>query len=409
MTIADLPHLLRETEQITNIFINAKKSLYLVGGIVRDLLLEMDVTSNVDIDLTTDALPEEIKDIVAPLAENLWLPGEKFGTIGIHLNGRIYEITTHRAESYSADSRKPQVTYSTDINEDLSRRDFTVNAMAISLPEGTLIDPFQGEHDLAQGLLRTPLTPQESFSDDPLRMLRAARFMAVYKLTPDHELVNAMADLIDRFSIVSAERILGELDKLLQAKHPEGGLQLLHDTGLLRLFLPEVSPDRFQYIAGIPADPTLRIAAILAETAQSDYDKRLRSLRYSKERISIIRQAIEGASRILSNPVGDSDYRRWYFQTGEYREQSYQIALTLGENVPEIWEKMEETRISLGEELNDFSLPVSGDEIMEILQIKEGQMVGQALKYLQEQRFDKGPFTDLDAREMLHAWWEKNK
>ena len=407
--MTDLTHLLQETEQITNTFINAKKSLYLVGGIVRDLLLGKDVTSNTDIDLTTDALPEETKDIVAPLAENLWLPGEKFGTIGIQLNGRTYEITTHRAESYNSDSRKPQVRYSTDINEDLSRRDFTVNAMAISLPEGTLIDPFQGEHDLTQGLLRTPLTPQESFSDDPLRMLRAARFMAAYKLTPDPELVNAMADLVDRFSIVSAERILGEIDKLLQAEHPEEGLQLLHDTGLLHLFLPEVSPERFQYIAGIPADPNLRIAAMLANTALHDYENRLRALRFSKERISIIRQIIERASQILNNPADDSNYRRWYFQTGEYRAQSYQIALTLDENVPEIWAKMEETRIRLGEELNDFTLPISGDEIMEILQINQGQMVGEALKYLQEQRFNEGPFTAVAAREMLHAWWGKNK
>ena len=407
--MTNLTYLLQETEQITNIFVNSKKSLYLVGGIVRDLLLGKDVTSNIDIDLTTDALPEEIKDIVAPLAENLWLSGEKFGTIGIHLNGRTYEITTHRAESYNLDSRKPQVTYSTNINEDLSRRDFTVNAMAISLPDGTLIDPFQGEHDLAQGLLRTPLTPQESFSDDPLRMLRAARFIASYKLTPDPELINTMADLVDRFSIVSAERILGEIDKLLQAKDPEEGLQLLHDTGLLRLFLPEVTPERFQYIVDIPADPTLRIAALLAKTPRHDYDKRLRALRFSKERIVIIRQIIEGASHILDSPVGDSDYRRWYFQSGENREESYQIALTLSENVPKIWEKMEETRLRLGEELNDFVLPVSGDEIMELLQIKEGQMVGVALKYLQDQRFDKGPFTDSDAREMLLEWWEKNK
>ena len=180
----NLPKLIQETEELTNQFLTANKSLYLVGGIVRDLFLKSEMTSEVDLDLTTDALPEEIKQIVSPIAKNLWLPGEKFGTIGIHHNDRTYEITTHRAESYDSNSRKPEVTYSTNIEEDLSRRDFTINAMAISLPQGTLMDPFNGKNDLSEGILRTPLTPEESFSDDPLRMLRAARFTAVYNLNP---------------------------------------------------------------------------------------------------------------------------------------------------------------------------------------------------------------------------------
>ena len=249
----NLPNLIQETEELTKQFLIANKSLYLVGGIVRDLFLKSDVTSEVDLDLTTDALPEEIKQIVAPIATNLWLPGEKFGTIGIHYNDRIYEITTHRAESYDPDSRKPEVTYSTNIEEDLSRRDFTINAMAISLPEGILIDPFNGESDLLEGLLRTPLTPEESFSDDPLRMLRAARFTAAYNLTPAPELASAIPALIDRFNIVSAERIIGELDKLLQAPNPDRGLHLLHETGLLKAFLPEVAPQRFQYLLNLQA------------------------------------------------------------------------------------------------------------------------------------------------------------
>ena len=224
----NLPKLIQETEHLTNQFLAANKSLYLVGGIVRDLCLKSEITSEADLDLTTDALPEEIKQIVAPIATNLWLPGEKFGTIGIHHNNRTYEITTHRSESYDSNSRKPEVAYSIDINEDLSRRDFTINAMAISLPEGTLIDPFNGQKDLREGLLRTPLTPEESFSDDPLRMLRAARFTAAYNLTPDPELVDAIHALIGRFNIVSAERIIGELDKLLLAHNPQRGLDLLH-------------------------------------------------------------------------------------------------------------------------------------------------------------------------------------
>ena len=401
----NLPKLIQETEELTNQFLIANKSLYLVGGIVRDLFLKSEMTSEVDLDLTTDALPEEIKQIVSPIAKNLWLPGEKFGTIGIHHNDRTYEITTHRAESYDSNSRKPEVTYSTNIEEDLSRRDFTINAMAISLPQGTLIDPFNGESDLLEGLLRTPLTPEESFSDDPLRMLRAARFTAAYNLTPAPELVSAIPALIDRFDIVSAERIIGELDKLLQAPNPDRGLHLLHETGLLKAFLPEVAPQRFQYLLNLPIDPSTRLAALLAEIQSDECVKRLRNLRYSKERISTIQQVIAGANGILDDPSSESDYRRWYDQVGDKRAVSYLIALTLSDNVEDIWEKMEETRIRLGDDLNDFSLPISGNEIIQLLEVEEGRIIGKALQHLQKLRFDNGPFSSEDAQEILQDWW----
>ena len=401
----NLPNLIQETEHLTNQFLTANKSLYLVGGIVRDLCLKSEITSEMDLDLTTDALPEEIKQIVAPIATNLWLPGEKFGTIGIHYNNRTYEITTHRSESYDTHSRKPEVAYSMDINEDLSRRDFTINAMAISLPEGTLIDPFNGQKDLREGLLCTPLTPEESFSDDPLRMLRAARFTAAYNLTPDPELVNAIHTLIGRFHIVSAERIIGELDKLLLAHNPQRGLDLLHDTGLLNVFLPEVTPERFTLISNLPLDSTIRAAGLLAETKSTTTMKRLRELRYSKERISTIQQVISGAQRILEDPSSNSDYRRWYQKVGEARDASYEIAKTLSDNAEHIWAKMEETRIRLGNELNDFSLPITGHEIIEILEVEEGEIIGEALQYLQNLRFDQGPFSNSDARNILQDWW----
>lgn len=405
MTTQNFSPLLDEVRELTDQFLNADRTLYLVGGIVRDLFANEKVTSKMDLDFTTDALPDEIKKIVAPVADNLWLSGEKFGTIGIQHNGRIYEITTHRAESYDIDSRKPQVSYSKDINEDLSRRDFTINAMAISLPDGTLIDPFNGQHDLKEGLLRTPLTPQESFSDDPLRMMRAARFMAGYNLIPAPELINAMHDLAERFNIVSAERILGELDKLLQVQFPEKGFLLLHDTGILRLFLPEISSKRFQYLSEITADATLRMAALLAEMAPPESKKRLRELRYSKERSSAIQQIIDGAITIFQDPSSDSNYRRWYHQIGEYREQSFQIALTLNEEARQIWAKMEETRTQLGSELDDFSLPITGDEIIKLLLIEEGPIVGEALQYLQHQRFEYGQISNSEAQKMLQDWW----
>ncbi len=405
----NLPHILQETELLTQQFLHAGKSLYLVGGIVRDLLLERDTTNSVDIDLTTNALPEEIKEIVAPIADNLWLSGEKFGTIGIHINKRAYEITTHRAESYDSNSRKPKVVYSADISEDLSRRDFTINAMAISLPAGQLIDPFDGQKDLEQGFLRTPLTPAVSFSDDPLRMLRAARFIANYKLDPDPDLVTAISILGSRFNIVSAERILGEFDKLLQAPSPAEGLQLLYDTGILPLFLPEVSPNRFVHIEKLPINPTLRIAALLAQTSDLEMEQRLQALRYPKQRISAIQRINKGANNILKNPSAESDYRRWYHQIGEYREESYLIAQTLGGEAGSIWESMEKTRVHLGDELDDFSLPVSGVEIMELLGIGQGQMIGEAIRYLEEYQFDNGPVNKVEAHTLLDAWWVTRK
>ncbi|MCH1513022.1 MAG: hypothetical protein P8J01_07555 [Acidimicrobiales bacterium] len=405
----NLPHILQETELLTQQFIHAKKSLYLVGGIVRDLLLERDTTDSVDIDLTTNALPEEIKEIVAPIADNLWLSGEKFGTIGIHINERVYEITTHRAESYDSNSRKPDVVYSADISEDLSRRDFTINAMAISLPAGQLIDPFGGQKDLEQGVLRTPLTPAVSFSDDPLRMLRAARFIANYKLDPVPDLVTAISTLGSRFNIVSAERILGELDKLLQAPSPARGLQLLYDTGLLHIFLPEVSPNRFVHMEKLPVNPTLRIAALLAQTSDVEIERRLRALRYPKQRISVIQRITNGVNSILTDPSAEPDYRRWYYQIGECREESYLIAQTLGDKAVSIWQSMETTRVHLGDELDDFSLPLNGDEIMELLGIEQGQIVGEAVRYLEEHRFDNGPFSKVEAHTLLDVWWAARK
>src|SRR4051794_36368834 len=168
------------------------------------------MTSGRDIDLTTDARPDETKRLVKGWAESVWTQGERFGTIGCRKDGWDFEITTHRAEAYDPDSRKPTVEFSGAVEADLSRRDFTVNAMALALPEPVLIDPFGGADDLAAGRLRTPLSPEVSFSDDPLRMLRAARFIAGYGLEPVPELTAAVEEMAPRLDIVSAERIRDE-------------------------------------------------------------------------------------------------------------------------------------------------------------------------------------------------------
>ena len=234
-------------------------SLYLVGGIVRDLLAGRPL-DDADIDLTTDALPGTIKSIVGPSADAMWTQGERFGTIGVKIGGRELEITTHRGEAYSPDSRKPDVTFSDDIEIDLSRRDFTVNAMALRLPDPELVDPYDGFGDLTSGRLRTPLAPTESFSDDPLRMMRAARFIAGYGLEPDRDLVRTAAELEDRLSIVSAERIRDELDKLLVVDDPTAGLWFLVDTGLADEFLPELPAMRLEQ------DPIHHHKDVLAHT-----------------------------------------------------------------------------------------------------------------------------------------------
>ena len=247
---------LRELAPLAERFAAAGHRLYLVGGTVRDLLVP-DGRSDFDLDLTTDARPPEVKALLEGWADAIWNQGEKFGTIGAHKinpetgESRPYEITTFRAEAYTDESRKPHVVFADEIEADLSRRDFTVNAMALELtgdgdaPE--LVDPFDGAVDLVQRVLRTPLGPEVSFSDDPLRMLRAARFIARYQLVPTEALVAAVKEMAPRLDIVSAERIRDELDKLIVVDHPAAGLWFLVDTGLADEFLPELPNMRLEH------------------------------------------------------------------------------------------------------------------------------------------------------------------
>ena len=203
MPFSNLDAVLDESRPLAELFVRAGHRVYLVGGIVRDLWLDRVLTDDLDLDLTTDARPERVRELIGDSVDALWLQGERFGTIGARLGGRSFEITTHRSEIYRSESRKPTVQFSDDIREDLSRRDFTVNAMALSLPDAELVDPFGGADDLAAGRLRTPLAPHVSFEDDPLRMLRAARFSAGYSLDPDAELLDAMGAMAKRLDIVS--------------------------------------------------------------------------------------------------------------------------------------------------------------------------------------------------------------
>ena len=262
--------MLRELSPLAERFHASGHRLYLVGGTVRDLFArDHGAADEFDLDLTTDARPNEIKRCLHEWADAVWTQGERFGTIGAHrVNeqgvNRVFEITTFRAEAYTDDSRKPHVVFADRVEEDLSRRDFTVNAMALELtgddaaPE--LIDPFDGAVDLATRVLRTPLGPDVSFNDDPLRMLRAARFIAGYQLEPDPQLVDAVRAMADRLEIVSAERIRDELDKLIVVDHPAAGLWFLVETGLADQFLPELPAMRLEH------DPIHRHKDVLTHT-----------------------------------------------------------------------------------------------------------------------------------------------
>ncbi|MGI9644731.1 MAG: CCA tRNA nucleotidyltransferase [Ilumatobacteraceae bacterium] len=261
---------LRELAPLAARFHAAGHRLYLVGGTVRDLLGATGSDDH-DLDLTTDARPPEIKSCLTGWADAIWNQGERFGTIGAQkleaATGRLrnYEITTFRAEMYTDDSRKPHVVFGDDIEADLSRRDFTVNAMALELVAGgsgpELVDPFDGAVDLlVHRTLRTPIGPDISFSDDPLRMLRAARFVAGHGLTPTEQLVAAVAEMAPRLEIVSAERVRDELDKLMVVDHPTDGLWFLIETGLADHFLPELPAMRLEH------DPIHRHKDVLTHT-----------------------------------------------------------------------------------------------------------------------------------------------
>jgi poly(A) polymerase len=234
--------------------------LYLVGGSVRDLIMARPETPQPDLDFATDARPEDTIRVIQGWADHRYLTGVRFGTVGAKKDGRRIEITTFRQEVYPDDERKPSVTFATDLETDLSRRDFTVNAMAVGIPDREFVDPFAGVRALAERRLDTPLDPEISFGDDPLRMLRAARFAAQLELVPAPRVVEAMREMAPRLDIVSAERIQGELTRMLASGRPALGLELAVETGLAERFLPELPALRLEQ------DPVHRHKDVLRHT-----------------------------------------------------------------------------------------------------------------------------------------------
>lgn len=450
---------LDEVRPLAEAFAAADRTLYLVGGIVRDQLLGRELRDG-DIDLTTDATPEETKAIVAPLADAVWSQGERFGTIGTRIGDRPYEITTHRAESYAPDSRKPEVAFGTDIREDLARRDFTVNAMALSLSqaEPELVDPFGGAADLAAGRLRTPLGPEVSFTDDPLRMLRAARFIAGYGLEPEPELVAAVRANAGRLEIVAAERIRDELDKLLVTEDPSAGLWFVVDTGLADLFLPELPAMRLEqdpihhhkdvlaHTIAVTAKTRpirlLRLAALLHDVGKPKTRSitdggvtfhhhevvgarmardRMQALRYSTDDVAVVRKLVYLHLRFHTYKMGwsDSAVRRFVRDAGDELDLLVELtrcdcttrnarkAARLARRMDELEERI--AALAAQEELAAIRPDLDGRQVMDHLGVPPGRVVGDALDHLLEVRLDEGPMTADEAYARLDAWWAEHR
>jgi poly(A) polymerase len=456
-----LKPILDETRPLAERFAADGKRIYLVGGIVRDLLLgdvDLHGDAEVDIDLTTDARPADTKRLVSGWADAVWTQGERFGTIGCQTDGRRFEITTHRAEVYESDSRKPDVVYADAIEADLSRRDFTINAMALALPEPELIDPFGGAADLAAGVLRTPLSPQESFSDDPLRMMRAARFIARYGLEPEPGLLDAVREMRDRLEIVSAERIRDELDKLLVVDDPSPGLWFLVDTGLVDEYLPELPAMRLEQdpihrhkdvlahtiavVAKTRPERIVRLAALLHDVGKPKTRSigdngvsfhhhevvgarmardRMRALKYSNDDVEAVSKLVYLHLRFHTYGMGwtDSAVRRFVRDAGPLLSELIELtrcdcttrnarkAKMLSDRMDQLEARIAE--LGAEEELKAIRPDLDGDQVMAHLGIGPGREVGQALAALLEMRLDEGPLGEEEAYRRLDAWWAERQ
>ena len=434
-------------------FSAAGHSLHLVGGSVRDALL--GVTTPVpDYDLTTEARPDAVLEIVRRWADHVWLQGQAYGTIGGAKGPIRVEVTTFRAEVYRPDSRKPTVTFGDSLETDLSRRDFTVNAMALSLPEPQLVDPYGGLDDLlVHRRLRTPLDPETSFLDDPLRMMRAARFIAGLGLEPDPAVVAAATDLAGRLEVVSAERIRDELSKLLVVDDPSPGLWFLVRTGLAAEFLPElpglaleqdpihhhkdVLAHTIAVVAKTRPELVVRLAALLHDVGKPKTrsfgpdgvsfhlhdvvgarmaEERLRALRFPKDTIEAVTQLVLLHLRFHTYKMGwtDKAIRRYVRDAGPLLDDLNHLvrcdcttrnqakARALGRRMDDLEARIAE--LAEREELASIRPALDGHRVMELLGVGPGKVVGDALAMLLDARIDDGPMSEEEAEQRLLAW-----
>ena len=341
-------------------------------------------------------------------ADVVWRQGERFGTIGARKGDLIVEVTTHRSEHYADTSRKPQVVFSNSVLDDLKRRDFTINAIAIELPTWDLVDPFDGRGDLARQVLCTPLGPETAFSEDPLRMLRAARFVSRYSLSTEEELENAILDMAPRIGIVSKERISDEMAKFLLVDQPGEGLALLQRTGLLSEIIPSlkrtggIEPEALDRIE---SEIHLRWAALLWPLTQDEHQARqlLKELRISKALSSRIGAIIDAASELsMVRNRQASTLRRLLYVTHPNMDSALAV-LSAHQQMPDL-EILEALRKLEEEEgSGDFVLPLDGFEVAELIG-EEGPLVGRMLRLLLEHRIEQGPLSKDKARKLVLDW-----
>jgi len=454
--------------RLANAFAEAGHELALVGGPVRDAFLGREIN---DLDFTTDATPDQILAIVKPIAEGHWDIGRAFGTIGAKIAGETVEITTYRADSYDGSTRKPDVVFGSSLEDDLMRRDFTVNAMALRLPQLALVDPSGGIDDLLAKTLRTPAAPEISFGDDPLRMMRAVRFSAALGFTLELNTAAALDDMSDRIQNISAERVCEELSKLLRSPTPRAGLELLVDSGLAEIVLPELPAlrletdehhhhkDVYQHTLTVldqaieyevargkleSPDLIVRLAALFHDIGKpatrklepggvvSFYHhdvvgaklakKRLRALRFDNDTINAVAMLIELHLRFFGYTEGawtDSAVRRYVRDAGDQLERLH--ILTRADVTTRNRRKADrlgfayddlEHRISVlaeQEEMAAVRPDLDGEAIMRILGIRPGREVGEAYRYLLEQRLDDGPLGEEEATRRLQTWWAERE
>ncbi|WP_420618297.1 CCA tRNA nucleotidyltransferase [Candidatus Poriferisocius sp.] len=405
MSLDRLAPVREEARELAERFAASGYRIYLVGGIVRDAMRNRPLDTAFDLDLTTDAQPEAVKSILEEWADTLWTQGERFGTIGARRGDRRVEITTHRTERYLPDSRKPEVAFADAIEADLSRRDFTINAMAVELPDGGLVDPFDGASDLEAGRLRTPLDPEETFSDDPLRMLRAARFLAQFDLTVEVNLVDAMRAMADRLSIVASERIRDELDRLLALDDPGPGFELLFKAGLGERVLGPVGDGHaaLALLRKVGHDPVVRLAALLADAGTpADVRSALSERRATTEVSRAVFAVLKAARRAVEQPPQSIvELRRWVIDADAHLHQALMLATALGARgslTSEVAALMQSEPDLCGPPVLD------GEEIMGLLELEPGPAVGAAVEELRRHRLEFGPLTPVEARAHLLKW-----
>ena len=456
-----------EATELASLFKSAGYKLALVGGPVRDAILGR--LGN-DLDFTTDAHPKDCEKILNKWADSVWDIGAAFGTVAGKKGEITVEVTTYRSESYDSSSRKPNVEFGKTIEGDLARRDFTINAMALELttPEPTFIDLFNGVADLQNKLIKTPGKAEESFSDDPLRMMRAARFMSQLNFEIDPSVLVAIKSMATRLEIISFERIRDEFIKILMSPSPRIGITVLVETGLADYFLPEVPKlkleidehhhhkDVYEHSLTVleqaialedrlgGANLTLRLAALLHDIGKpktkqliagggvSFHHHEVVGARMSKERMKKLRfdnHIINDVSQLVfldlrfhgygSGEWTDSAVRRYVRDAGELLTHLHLLTRAdcttrnkkKAEGLARTYDQLEE-RIELlmqQEELNKIRPDLSGEQIMEILEIKPSPTVGKAYDFLLELRLEHGPLGEEKAKQALLTWWKEQK